>query len=215
MKGNRVSFKGILGGLGIYIEPGLDIDILKDEIKKKLDSGKGFYRDTEVNLAFSGREFSGNEKRDLLNYIAEHIRLGKVEFTEQSIKEEAQIKNIASYGTEEGMARFFRGTLRNGQRVDYKGNIIVMGDVNPGAEVVAGGNIIVLGNLRGMAHAGAAGDMDAVVIALFLQPTQLRIGSIITRSPEDETERPQYPEIAYIKDGGMLIEPYTPGKIKY
>ena len=100
-------------------------------------------------------------------------------------------------------------------KVDYKGNIVVMGDVNPGAEIVAAGNIIVLGHLRGMAHAGVNGDMDAVVIALRLQPTQLRIGNIITRSPEDEVEKPDYPEIAYIKGDNLIIEPYTPGKIKY
>ena len=112
------------------------------------------------------------------------------------------------------MTRFIKGTVRNGQRIEYRGNIVVMGDVNPGAEVVAGGNIIVLGNLRGMAHAGAYGDMMSIVMALKLQPTQLRIGSIITRPPEEDIDRTYYPEMALIRGENLFIEPYISGKIK-
>ena len=96
-----------------------------------------------------------------------------------SVKEEVKMDAV-TYSTDEGMTKFYKGTVRNGQRIDYQGNIIVMGDVNPGAEIVAGGNIIVLGNLRGMAHAGVSGDKRAIVMALCLQPTQLRIGNVIT-----------------------------------
>lgn len=144
--------------------------------------------------------------------ILEHIEIGSIQFN-RSFEEKAKKRNKELYGTKEGMARFFHGTVRNGQRLDYQGNIIVMGDVNPGAEIVAGGNIIVLGNLRGMAHAGVGGNMGAVVVAFSLQPTQLRIGNIIARSPEGDLEKPDYPEIAYIKDDTMIIEPYMQSKM--
>jgi len=219
MKENSIFFKGILGGLQVYIDPHMDLDVLKEKLKEKLESSKSFFKDTYVNIVFTGRDFKEKEKQDLRDFVAQHINIGKIDFHDPAEKEaeegeEEKTEKIIC-GTDEGMTKFYKGTVRNGQRIDYQGNIIVMGDVNPGAEIVAAGNIIVLGHLRGMAHAGVNGDMDAVVIALRLQPTQLRIGNIITRSPEDEVEKPDYPEIAYIKGDNLIIEPYTPGKIKY
>lgn len=99
-------------------------------------------------------------------------------------------------------------TLRSGQAITYPGHVVIMGDVNPGAEVKAGGSIVVLGSLRGTVHAGAWGDEKAVVIAFRLKPTQLRIAHLISRSPDGVGEEPQEPEIAHIQDGLVVIEPY-------
>jgi len=215
MKENSIFFKGILGGLQVHVDPHMDLDILKEKLKEKLDASRKFFQDTYVNLVFTGRDFEEKEKQDIKDFVAQQINIGKVDFCNPVEKEDEEKKENFICGTDEGMTKFYKGTVRNGQRIDYEGNIIVMGDVNPGAEIVAAGNIIVLGHLRGMAHAGVNGDMEAVVIALRLQPTQLRIGNIITRSPEDEVEKPDYPEIAYIKGDNLFIEPYIPGKIKY
>lgn len=102
-------------------------------------------------------------------------------------------------------------TIRSGQRVYYPGNVVVLGDVNPGGEVVAGGNIIVMGSFRGVAHAGAMGNENAVVAALRLEPSQLRIAGYITRAPEGDFSSPQQPEIARVQDGIVIIEQYQPG----
>jgi len=99
-------------------------------------------------------------------------------------------------------------TLRSGQVITYPGHVVIMGDVNPGAEVRAGGSIVVLGSLRGTVHAGAWGDEKAVVIAFRLKPTQLRIAHLISRSPDGGGEEPQEPEIARIQEGLVVIEPY-------
>jgi septum site-determining protein MinC len=98
--------------------------------------------------------------------------------------------------------------VRSGQKISYKGTIVILGDVNPGSEIVAAGDILVMGVLRGMAHAGARGDMSAIVAAFRLQPTQLRIAGIISRPPEEKQEVPQFPEIARLKDKAIIIEPY-------
>jgi septum site-determining protein MinC len=84
--------------------------------------------------------------------------------------------------------------------------VVILGDVNPGAEVVAGGNILVLGTLRGVAHAGRYGDTDTVISAYRLNPTQIRISDHITRPPDGEAFRAMLPEIARIKDGEVVIE---------
>ena len=101
-----------------------------------------------------------------------------------------------------------RRTLRSGQRVRFNGNVVVLGDVNPGAEIVASGDIVVLGTLRGVAHAGATGSAEAIVMAFRLQPMQLRVGSVIGRAPDGQPARADAPEIARLRDGALLIERY-------
>ncbi|MDD2555383.1 MAG: septum site-determining protein MinC [Syntrophaceticus sp.] len=101
-------------------------------------------------------------------------------------------------------------TIRSGQRIFYPGNVVILGDVNPGGEVIAGGNIINMGTFRGIAHAGALGKADAIVAALRLEPSQLRIAGYITRAPEGDYTAFQ-PEIARVQDGIVIIEQYQPG----
>ena len=98
-------------------------------------------------------------------------------------------------------------TVRSGQKIEYEGDILILGDVNPDAYIVASGNIIVMGALRGVAHAGANGDENAQIIALKLIPQQLRIAGYYTRSPdEDNVGDPNYPERAYIEGNQIYIE---------
>ncbi len=100
------------------------------------------------------------------------------------------------------------GTVRSGQRVETPFSLIVVGDVNPGADLVAGGDIFVIGALRGTAHA-AAYDEDAtgrVIIALQMRPIQLRIGSVISRGSDDEVGNA---EIARIEDRRIIVESYN------
>lgn len=101
-------------------------------------------------------------------------------------------------------------TLRSGQSVAYDGNVVIRGDVNAGALVTCSGDIIVLGALRGVAHAGAEGDTEAVVIAFRLEPTQLRIAGHISRAPDGEYIRPMGPEVARVKKGSIQVETYSP-----
>jgi len=95
-------------------------------------------------------------------------------------------------------------TMRSGFKAAYQGHVVVLGDVNPGAEIIATGCVIVWGHLRGTVHAGAEGDEGAVVCALDLSPMQLRIASNIATTPQDQ-EEPK-PEIARIKDGQIIAE---------
>ncbi len=101
-------------------------------------------------------------------------------------------------------------TLRSGQSIKYDGNIVILGDVNPGAEVIATGDVIVMGALRGVVHAGASGDVRSSVVAFSLQPTQLRIANHITRAPDDEVTTHFFPEVASLKNGVVTIENFHP-----
>lgn len=103
-------------------------------------------------------------------------------------------------------------TIRSGQSIYYPGNVVILGDVNPGSEVVAGGSIIVLGSCRGMAHAGANGNGRATVTAFRLQPIQLRIAHYVSRAPdEEEKDFSGGPETARVVGDQVIIEPYGDG----
>jgi septum site-determining protein MinC len=104
----------------------------------------------------------------------------------------------------EDAAKWVKGPLRSGVRIIYPGNVVVLGDVNSGAEIVAGGSIIVWGRLRGVVHAGAQGDENAVICALELAPTQLRIAGEIAVSPKKSGKT--QPEVARLKDGNLVAE---------
>jgi len=95
-------------------------------------------------------------------------------------------------------------TMRSGFKVAYQGHVVVLGDVNPGAEIVASGSVVIWGRLRGTVHAGAQGDTKAVVCALELAPSLLRIATKIATTPKD-TQKPQ-PEVASIKDNQIIAE---------
>ena len=98
-----------------------------------------------------------------------------------------------------------RRTLRSGQAIRYARHIALVGDVNPGAEVVAGGDVIVWGKLRGTVHAGAMGHEGSIVCALQLAPSQIRIGSLIARPP-DLGHLPTVPEVARVHEGQIIVE---------
>jgi septum site-determining protein MinC len=120
---------------------------------------------------------------------------------------------------EDANAKVIFGTLRSGQKIETPFSLVVIGDVNPGADLIAGGDIIVLGSLRGTAHAGAYDDdsFDRVIISLQMRPMQLRIGSVISRGSDDVVRGV---EVARIDNRRIIVEAYNPRanigrKIKY
>lgn len=100
---------------------------------------------------------------------------------------------------------YHAATLRGGQVLHHTGNIVVVGDVNPGAELVAGGDILVFGRLAGIAHAGAQGDVRARIYALDLAATQLRIATFIGAEDRPKRRRNAIPEAAFARDGGIVV----------
>ena len=103
-----------------------------------------------------------------------------------------------------------RGSCRSGVTIQHEGDVVVLGDVNPGARVEATGDIIVYGVLRGTVHAGSRGDDTASVFALSIQRGGLRIGSFADLAISHERVRSEGPEIAYVREGAIVVEPYTP-----
>jgi len=146
--------------------------------------------------------------------------LGEIKNAATTSKEKVSPKSAASAALADPSlwdhpdARIVYATLRSGQRIDSEHTVVVVGDVNPGAEVVSGGDVIVLGSLRGIAHAGAYDETGGgrTIFALCLQPTQLRIGSTLSRG---SAEGGKVPEIAKIEGNMIVVESFmkkTAGK---
>lgn len=106
---------------------------------------------------------------------------------------------------------FLRRTIRSGQAIHHDSTVVVLGDVNPGAEIVAGGDIIVWGVLRGMVHAGYPDNEQALVCALQLAPVQLRVARLLSRPPEGMNVQ-QLPEVAAIRNGRIVVETWLNGR---
>ena len=103
--------------------------------------------------------------------------------------------------------KFYRHSLRSGQKIEFAGSIVVLGDVHFGAEVVAGENIIVLGTLRGLAHAGAKGNKEAIISAGSIETAQVRISNIIRNCDKDEFENVIIKTNAYVdKEDKIVID---------
>ncbi len=117
----------------------------------------------------------------------------------------ATIQNVAVWDD----AALCPRTLRSGQVIRYAGHVVVIGDVNPGAEIVAAGDVVIWGKLRGVVHAGASGNDSAVVYALGLSSSQVRIGNFIARAPDEISTTRHGPEVARVRDGRIVIEAWN------
>lgn len=139
---------------------------------------------------------------------AEEEANAQSESTAAEEDDDLQARAITAF-CKEHMAYFHKGNLRSGMSLEYDGTIVLLGDVNPGAQIKASGNIIVLGALKGIAHAGCLGEPEAYVFALNMNPIQLRIGDLITRFPDGERSKSlKNPEYAYVEDGIVYVSAF-------
>lgn len=215
MKKDLVTFKGVSEGVYLDVN-GSDLSEIKKELAEKLNNSSKFFKGAKF-LGVISDELSADDIVDLklllkYKYEFDISNEGIPEYIKAYYdkKDESSLKQMFE-GVEEGMTKFVHGTLRSGQEVNYDGNIVVVGDVNPGAFLKAKGNIVVLGSLKGVAHAGIGGNCNAIVAAYSLLPMQLRIADIIVRPPEGDMQY-KLPEVAKIVKGEVLIEPYLPNK---
>lgn len=203
-----IVFKGSKEGLCLSINKENDLTVIKEKVQEKISSAGSFFQGIK-SIHIKGTSLSKEDFDNLKVWFKEKY---KIEI-EQKEENPLEVHGKNSEDTndkllEEGLTKFVYTTLRSGRKIEYNGNIVIIGDVNPGAEIVATGNIVVMGILRGIAHAGALGNVDASVVAFSLQPTQLRIADIITRSPDKQSFKPTGPEKACIRENSIIILPY-------
>ena len=158
-----------------------------ESLKKKITELKKLYKDSKTPILVTGKVLKESEKIEIKNIILEKINV-KVSFDVPQELGLHGIKKSFSQEIESSQTKFHRGAIRSGQRIEYEGSIVVLGDVNGGAEVIAGDNVVVLGVLRGLAHAGARGNKKAVIAAASIDCKQIRIADIIKEMEDEKDE---------------------------
>jgi len=226
MRETTVAIKGIKDGLLVTISPAEEWGIILGDLAARIDQQAAFYAGARVTLDVGERPVRKDEMSSLKALLERRsITLWAVSSASRTTLDAAialdlrtsnagQSQKPAPDGSakpapapeEEGSTGIMiRRTLRSGQRVHSQGHVVVFGDVNPGAEIIAVGDILVWGKLRGNVHAGANGDQNAIVCAMDMVPTQLRIAGHITVSPDDKRRKPR-PEIAYVRDSRIVVD---------
>lgn len=201
-----VTIKGIRDGLVFILHDQCSFEEIVEDLEDKLN---GSHRQlltgplVRVSVQSGLRRLSEREQEIIREALASHGNLIIQEF--QSTADQLLKTPLTP------PAHLYHGTVRSGQIVEHEGDIVVIGDVNPGAQVLATGDIYVMGTLRGLAHAGCDGNERAIIAAVFFQPTQLRICDVISRSPDLTREQQREMqgtemEFAYLRDGQMAVD---------
>lgn len=224
MDGDRslsVQIKGIRDGLLVTVGDG-DWAALQTILLAQIDEKGAFFRGARLALDVGNHILKAAEMGNLRDQLSERgVILWAVLSNSPTTEQSAQVMGLATriftprtervnrtqQSLKEGdPAILIHRTLRSGNKISYQGNVLVIGDVNPGAEIVASGSVIVWGRLRGTVHAGAEGDENALVCALDMTPMQLRIADLISIPPTRKGK--VYPEVVKIINGQLIAEPW-------
>jgi septum site-determining protein MinC len=242
-----VTIKGTKSGIILVLDPDVAFSDLRGEIKSHFIEASSFLGKNKMGLIVRGRNLSEEEEQEVMQIIADNTqltitciideeseteRLFNMRSQQDKIHEADDHTSPADTNTTDistdcdNNAQVLVGNLRSGQDVSCKQNVVILGDVKPGASVTSYGSIFILGELRGNAFAGAGGDHGAIVMALKLNPLQVRIADAIAISPDaekgpklkfkkkrlktDENE----PEVAYIENGHIVKTSYGPSFLR-
>ncbi|MEC1720331.1 septum site-determining protein MinC [Schinkia azotoformans] len=195
-KQQNVTIKGTKSGLTLYLDDSCSFEQLLKELDEKLSSN---HQPPEGSPLTSVHIKAGNRylTRSMHDQIREIIRNKKklvIDSLESNVMSKAEALEWKKQTDVETVSKI----IRSGQVLQVKGDLLLIGDVNPGGTVMAGGNIFIMGALRGIAHAGCFGNRNAVIAASLMKPMQLRISDLVNRAPDDHEEEGREMECAYI-----------------
>lgn len=195
-----VKIKGVKDGLLFLFDDSCTFDQLIADLTHKLEkthhnilAGPLIH----VFIKLGKRQISEEDKEQIRTIIGSRGNLLIQSFESDADKQEDNHND--------GI-RMVKSIVRSGQILHMDGNLLLMGDVNPGGTVTATGDIFIMGSLRGMAHAGCEGNEKAIISASHMKPTQLRIAQVISRPPDEWGIGDTYMEFAYINGGVMEID---------
>lgn len=199
-KKQLIFIKGTKEGLVLRLDDQCSYAELLDELTKKV-SDEGFEGQAEVLLHLGYRYCNDEQTKEIISCVqqTEHLRVTKIQ-SEVMTVEDCNRRLL------ENQSETYVGIVRSGQVITALGDLVVVGDVNPNGRVVAGGNIFVLGRLKGIAHAGSAGNKDAVIAASWLEATHLIINDVVETMTDELTVLSEHPEMecAYLHTNGSI-----------
>lgn len=202
-KQQYVTIKGTKDGLTLHLDDSCSFKELIEDLEIKLSLNQKRNDDVPfvpVKVKIGNRFLSQDQEEEIRSIIRnkKHLVVDLIDsnvITKQEAEEMRKKHEIVSVAK----------VIRSGQVLKVEGDLMLVGDVNPGATVIAGGNIFILGTLRGIAHAGFNGRRDAIITASVMKPTQLRIGDIMNRAPDAVQTENNLMECAYVDDNETIV----------
>lgn len=173
-------------------------------LKKKLTELKKLYKDEKTPIRVTGKILKNKEIDEIQELIKSKIDV-EIEFDSPKGLGLSNIKKTFEKEVATSETKFHRGSLRSGQRLETEGSLVILGDVNSGAEVIASDNIVVLGALRGLAHAGAKGNKQAIIAAGLFDAVQVRIANVVKEINRDEEPLHKQTYISIV-EGKVIID---------
>ena len=173
-------------------------------LKKKLTELKKLYKDEKTPIKVTGKILKNKEIDEIQDLIRSKIDV-EIEFDSPKGLGLSNIKRTFEKEIAISETKFHRGSLRSGQRLETEGSLVILGDVNSGAEVIASDNIVVLGALRGLAHAGAKGNKQAIIAAGLFDAVQVRIANVVKEINRAEEPLHKQTYISIV-DGKVVID---------
>jgi septum site-determining protein MinC len=206
IKNQNVTIKGTKDGLTLHLDHLCSYDELKRELNMKLsETARTQDANQLINVKVQAgyRFLSEEQKEEIIEIIKQ-----KKNFIVNSIDSNVMtIEDVTKMKQEQEIISLSK-IVRSGQVIQVPGDLLLIGDVNPGGTIMAGGNIYVLGALKGIAHAGCNGNKEAVIVAAVMMPSQLRIADYINRAPDPDYTKEQEKremECAYIDENNQII----------
>ena len=188
----------------IKIHEEAPFDEIMEKMRIKMEDLKVFYQEEKTPIVITGKVLKIKEIEELEALIKSIIDV-KVTFDSPKTLGLHSIKRSYEKSADISETKFYKGSLRSGKRIEFEGSIVIMGDVNAGAEVIAVENIIVVGALRGLAHAGAKGNKKAAISANIIESPQIRIANVVKDNMKEDFSDKKI-KYAYIKESEIVIE---------
>lgn len=175
-------------------------------LNKKIPALKKLYKSEKTPICVTGKVLKNKEIEEIKKIITDEIDV-KVTFDSPKVLGLYGIKKVFEKDIETSETKFYKGSLRSGQKVEFEGSLIILGDLNGGAEVVAGENIVVLGTIRGLAHAGAKGNKKAIIAANKIECPQIRIANIVKEIEKEELDQLEEDyKFAFVEEKEIILE---------
>ncbi len=188
----------------IRVDEDVDARVVAFTLKKKMGELKKLYKDIEPRIYITGKSFKLREREEIQKVFAKYFE-SEVKFDGSKMLGLYGIRKPFNREIATSETKFVRSSLRSGQKAEYEGSIVVLGDVNGGAEVIAGENVVVLGCIRGMVHAGAKGNKEAIITAGSIEATQIRISNVVKECEREDFDDSVIKTNAYIGDDNEII----------
>lgn len=211
---NLIMIKNFKNGLSVFLDAEAEFEAIRSEVAAKFRDSAKFFGAAKMVISFEGRDLTTEQEKLLVDAICDNSDLTVLCVVGKDEEKDVEYLKTSSKFAQTGDhtdGQFYKGTIRAGQILETESSVIILGDINPGAQIISAGNIVILGTLYGHARAGSLGNRSCFVVALDMKPARIEIGDLTVKDPVKNTifKNKQAPKIAYVDGETIKTEAIT------